>query len=415
MTRAPWLWWIGGTLAAVALAAAAGGVGRRALPRLAVVRQLADRGRWELAGQEIDKYLARRPSDADALLLAARIAGGRQDLERCVALLERVPAGSARQAEALVRQGQALRALGYGRRAEAVLRQALELAGPNRALPADRQSALAELVSLCHVEQRMREARELLWRMYPEHHEKWRLLINLARLQNRSPNAQKMIALLDTMVAKDPEDIDACRARAVSHAELFDWPRADDEATRCLALRPDDPGCVAVLLECYLAEQRWAEMDALLERPGVDAGDPAVWRLRARRREAAGDLAGAEQCFRESLRLEPLHPATHFQFAQLLRRTRRPEAEEHLDQFRELRQHQNEIEKFLTNYAADSAAAWQRPKAADCAEMAEHCRVLGRAEEARAWLEEALRQQPDLADARERLRALRSGPPVGAP
>jgi len=139
-------------------------------PSLDLIRLWTEYELWDRADEAIKRYLRAWPQDDEALMLAARIAAAKGELERCAELLSLVPDYSALKCAALVRQGQALRQIGYGRRAEEVLREAVRLAdqmGPAGVSYA--QAARAELVSLLRLEARDDEARQLLWEMYPTH------------------------------------------------------------------------------------------------------------------------------------------------------------------------------------------------------------------------------------------------------
>ncbi|HID23324.1 MAG TPA: hypothetical protein EYP14_13120, partial [Planctomycetaceae bacterium] len=87
-------------------------------PSLSLIRLWTDYELWDRADKGLRRYLERWPDHDEALMLAARVAAAKGELQRCAHLLARVPNSSPLKCAALVRQGQALRQLGYGRLAE---------------------------------------------------------------------------------------------------------------------------------------------------------------------------------------------------------------------------------------------------------------------------------------------------------
>jgi tetratricopeptide (TPR) repeat protein len=378
------------------------------LPKLPTIRRLADLGRWEEAEAGVHKYLSRKPADADALMLAARVAAGRGDLGRCAELLERIPATSQLKLEALLRQGQTLREMHYARRAEQAFREAIRLADERGlATSPNLFSARIELVVLMSLERRVSETKELLWQLYPAHREKWRILISLARLEGRSAHPHTVMPLLQKCIEQDPTDFDARRGLARYYLESSLWSEAAEQANYCLEHDPGDASSLEIMLECHFRLQQWEEMDEILARPQFDIGSARVWRLRAQRLEALGKGDEAEKCFHEALRLDPNDPTIHFQLSQLLRRQGHGEAaDEHHVEFRRLQEHEEAIARVISSFTAQDDRDWSAPDPETCTELGAHCMGLGRNEEARAWSEEALLQQPKFQPAIDQLRRL---------
>ncbi|MBI3462561.1 MAG: tetratricopeptide repeat protein [Planctomycetes bacterium] len=379
----------------------------RPLPRLEQIRAWADAGRWEQAAGAIRLHLERRPHDPAVLMLGARIAAAQGQLQRCTELLEQVPSGSSQKLQAMLRQGQALRDAGRVSRAEQVWREALAMLRQQPAAAPWRQTIQAELVSLLSLERRAPEARELLWQMYPGHSEKWRLLIALARLQGRGTNPQVALVLLDEFIQRDPTDVEARLGRARYLAEASRWQEAKEDAKQCRSQDPHNPRILEVVLQCDSALQQWDAADQLLHSPDLDPTSPTIWRLRAMRYKAQGDWKNSEACFEQSLGLKPTDPVTHYQFAQLLLLSSdRQRAAEHQEQFQKLDAHRKAVEEYLGSVVNTDPESWKPPDPEQCVELAEHIRALGRTDEARGWLSEALRQQPDHRDARQALERL---------
>jgi tetratricopeptide (TPR) repeat protein len=378
------------------------------LPELTTIRRCADLGQWEQAQADVTRYLSRKPSDAEALMLAARVSAGRGELERCAELLDKVPATSPLKLEALLRRGQTLRRLHYARRAEDAWRELIDLAHQRGLNSAPHLfSARVELVVLMSLERRVSEGTALLWQIYPKHREKWRILITLARLAGRPANPQMALPLLEKCIDQDPYDLQARLGLARYHMELAQWQDAADQAAYCLEQDLADEPTLEILLECQFRLQLWDEMDRLLSRLDRDNGTARVWRLRGQRLEVLGEADEAEQCFRESLRLEPNNHVTHFQLSQILRRRGLGEAaDQHHAEFRRLQDHDQEIAKVIASFAALDDQDWTVPDPETCTALGAHCIGLGRNDEARGWTEQALLQRPDFQPAIDQLRRL---------
>lgn len=381
----------------------------RPLPRLADVRRWADRGEWERANVAIRAFLARRPQDPEALLLAGRVAAGRGDLERCVKLLQRVPQDSPLKPEALTRQAQAALAMNSARQAEATWRELLRLTGHDPSRAVYRRTAQAELVALLSLERRSAEVQAELWEMVPDHSEKWRVLIGLLRGHLRGSTPKSAIEALERFVEHDPTDFKARRGLAQASMDTFECDRAIDLAKDCLEMNPTDSHSLEILLECYLRQEQWHAMNEIfVSRAEKMDTSPRMVRLRAKYYEATGQLDLAERCFRESLNWDSMDSTTHYQFAQLLqRRGKTDEAQEHIAEFKRLKNHEDALVQLVAKYQQSDAENWTAPNPDTCVEVAEHCLGLGRSDEARAWFHEALRQQPQHPAAREGLESMK--------
>jgi tetratricopeptide (TPR) repeat protein len=380
------------------------------------VRALAEQGHWEQAEQAIDRALDWHPRDGETLLLAARIAAIREQVDRCLDLLAQVPASSPQWPEARLMLGQALVGAGRAGRAEQVFREILARTGDdNPHSLVYQQTARAELATLLHLEQRIDESVALVWAMFPDHSEKWRLLVNLARMVRRAPYPSLSIPTLKSYVSNDPNASELHRALARYNLILMAWQEAAAEARLALQDAPNDLEAIEILLEALIAEQQWDAVDGVLSQCAGEETRPILWRSRAQRFEAAGDTAQAEHCFRRSLELDPTDPTTHFQLARILLLHGKTEvAKQHQDRFRKLKVHQDEIETFLKSYPLSDSANWQPPTADQCASMSLHCEGLSRLPEARAWAEEARRLNPTHARAAAQCEKLGRVPfPVG--
>jgi tetratricopeptide (TPR) repeat protein len=378
------------------------------LPKLREIERWVASGQWERADAGIGRLVERRPNDGNVLMLAARVAAGRDDLERCVALLGQIPPDSPLKPEAWMRQAEAEKFMNHGRRAEAAWRELIALTERDPKLASYLLTARAELVAILSLERRTDETRAVLWQMLPGHSEKWRVLIALARTYARNTTPQAAIKTLEQLVESDSDDLHARRALAMAAIDTFQWDRAIELANACLDREPGDARALEILLECYLRQQQWDAMDAILARPDLTDARPHTLRLRAQRNVAAGHLDEVETNYRAALRLDPLDPTTHYQLAQLLLRSGQHDAaEEPLAEFHRIKTHEDALAAIIGTFPQSDPPAWTAPDPPLCVEIAEHCAAIERIDEARAWLAEALRQEPKFPAALQALEKLR--------
>jgi thioredoxin-like negative regulator of GroEL len=377
------------------------------LPSLTDIRRWADFGDWERADRAASERIARRPRDAEALMLGARAAAGMGDLERCWNLLGRVPDDAPAKPEALTRQAQTAQAMNLATRCESAWRQLLRIAKTNDSLGKYRFSAQAELIGLLSLQRRNLEVETLLWQIYPNHSEPWRVLIGLARVNARNATSKSTIDLQRRLCASDPTDTATRRGLSLGLIETLQWDEAVEQAKACLELAPDEQWPWEILLECHVRKQEWDAADAAIGHLNRDRAGPRLLRLLAQRFEAANRLQEAEVCYQDAIDADPFDHLTHYQFAQLLQqRDQGDRAQKHLAEFHELKKHEDFLSNFVSLFPQASPEGWTAPDPAQCVAVAENCAALHRMDEARAWLQEALRQRPNWPDALEALRRL---------
>jgi len=370
-------------------------------PSLDLIRLWADYKLWDRADRGLKRYLSRWPQDAEALMLAARVAAAKGELQRCVSLLARVPYSSPLKCAALIRQGQALRRIGYGRRAEVVLRQAARMAdqmGPAGINMA--QVSRGELVSLLRLEDRCDEATELLWQMFPAHRAKWRLLITFLRIHSGPIQPDIALQRLQRCLQLDPEDVDARRAVAQYLIVAGELDRAEAELGKCLQLKPDDPASLEVLLDCLVQSRRWPAVAKLARDHGDRLRSAKALRLTGQWLLAAGRLKEAEQRLLRAAELDPAEPQTFFLLGRLARKLRgRVGAKQFMDRFKLVSEQREILKRYCHTVALADPRQWQPPSAEECLTLARRCASLGWRKVAREWLLESLRQQPSYAPA----------------
>ncbi len=377
-------------------------------PSLDLIRLWADYQLWDRADSGLRRYLRRRPEQAEALMLAARVAAAKGELERCVRLLARVPSSSPLKCAALVRQGQALRRIGYGRRAEEVLRQAVRIADQMGPAGIDMgQTARGELVSLLRLENRIDEATELLWQMYPSHRAKWRLLIAFLRIRSGPIQPDMALGRLERCVELDPSDLDARRAVAEYLIVAGELDRAEAEVRNCLQLSPDDPASLEVLLDCLVRRRKWHEVAKLVQGHTDALASAKALRSVGEWLMETGRLAEAEERLGKSAELDPTEPQTFFLLGRLIRRFRgREEPRRYMNRFKLLSEQREILQRYCRTLVITDPREWQPPSPEQCLDLAQRCAAIGWKKVAREWLRESLRQQPDYQPALQALAEL---------
>ncbi len=383
------------------------------LPPLNKVRAWVENRHWQEAGQVIDRYLAagdRRPA---LLFLAGRVRAATGRYEEALQLLEQIPEQAPDYLESVFRRGQIQKVLGRRRKAETLFKKVITL-GEQRNTPAAleyRRAAIYELVSMYSLERRAREAIPLIWGVYPEHAEPWRLLIALARLQGEPVYIERAVKELLVAVEADPEDGISRRALAWYYMKGGNLDEAVRWAEQAARLLPDDLDTVAVLFEVYVSRQNFRAIDEWLRKHTIPSEAPVqFWKAVAQAYDGLGKLDLAERFYRRALRLAPYDHRIHFSLGGLLiRRSRAEEGRAHLARFRELKTHYDAIQQFISELGGDERAPqWTVPSPEKCVELAEHCAGLGRQREAIGWCEMALAQDPAYAPADELLEKLRT-------
>jgi tetratricopeptide (TPR) repeat protein len=369
------------------------------VPSLKRIHYWVDVGQVERAAAAIEHYLKLMPGDPDVLLLAARIQAAQGNLKEAMELLEKIPPRSPLYVEALLRRGQLYRELSWARQAERLFREVIRVAGSYEIpeLRQFRRLAIFELIALYSLEHRPEEAIPLVWEVYPEHTEPWRLLIALARLQGEPPHPERAVQLLEKAAEQDPQDAISRRAIAWYSLKRGDPEGAIRWAHEALKLQPKDKEALATLFQAYqrLGQTekiaQWLKSRELLEQPSAE-----LLRAIGGAYEAMGQLDEAERYFRKALELAPFGFDMHFAVGTVLTKKRQlEEGKAFLVRFQELKKHYDSIQQWLGSLGEDAqAATWTVPEPPQCVQLAEHCWALGRYREARCWAEVALAQAP---------------------
>jgi tetratricopeptide (TPR) repeat protein len=207
-----------------------------------------------------------------------------------------------------------------------------------------------------------------------------------------------MAEALARAVGQDPSD----RASRLALAEAYRLLGRLDQAEGVLgALSEADPAARAV--RCLLALDRGQTRRALaLIAKDLDGDDrAAVCRLRGRLALSRGEAVAAAQHFRAALAAAPDDRDARFGLSQALRLTGQTEAAR---PYAELVRIQDRLEWLVRNARAPN----RRNDPATLRAIAQDCLALGRRDEARGWIELALRLAPDDAGLRKALSGLDS-------
>ncbi len=138
------------------------------------------RGDLERAAELLDRLTRHKGGDAEAHLLAAQVAAQRKDLKASLEHLDAIPEGDPLRPAALLRQGQCLREMEYGRKAEEAWRLAVRLEPQTSA-------ARWELLELYYLEYRLHDAQTLAWEVYDGEHDKIPALLVMLRFELARP------------------------------------------------------------------------------------------------------------------------------------------------------------------------------------------------------------------------------------
>jgi tetratricopeptide (TPR) repeat protein len=245
-------------------------------------RHLAQ-GDFDGAGNIAESILLARPSDADALHILGLVRAQHGQYSEAVALLQRSLQSVPRQPQVQLNLGKALGAMGDSDGAAAALRAAVKL-------QPDSIDALFELGKLLHVTGQWEEA-EAAWR-------------KALRLRPADPGLK--LGLGRTLIAAGKSaDAETVLARGVGEAQ--------------------DPNLKARLAaELAHARHRQGRKDeALAAMEIATVAMPALLGLKAKRAELLHDLGRFEEAlssYRELLAKDPLNPALHHDYNDLLYR-----------------------------------------------------------------------------------------------
>ena len=411
--RLPWRWALGlaGLVVLVGLVVLASRV-RWTTPTIGEVESLLAARRFDAAADAARSALREQPQDTRLLFALARAQGGREDWNGVVTSLEKIPSWSIRRAEAHLITGQALRKLGYGRRAE---RAFLDAIARDHGSTGPGPSAKLELMKLYAAEERIDAFQAVVWDLMERVDEADRLALLTARTQIEFEQSKPEINIrqLRPLVEHDPDDHDARAGLAAALDRAGKLEEARDHYRQALAAAPQDPELRERVLDlAHRMGDMAAVRDLLAARPPGSDDRPNTAKFLGLVAEADGRLDDAALAYERAARAEPNDPEHQHRLSQVLYRLRRQaEADARTAERARLTRARDELRlawnDFATPYEADPSTV----TAAQFARLGRACEAIGWTREAAAWFRQAIRKAPDHPEAHAGLDRLQAGLP----
>ena len=125
----------------------------------------------------------------------------------------------------------------------------------------------------------------------------------------KAEDSKSVIAVASALLQKRPDDADALVRRAQAWTILGEFSGACADFARALELEPSSASAIWGRSNCLLVALRPKEAEPLLDRLiGLHPKVVDTWLRRALARTMQGNIDGAEEDYREALRLEPANP-----------------------------------------------------------------------------------------------------------
>jgi tetratricopeptide (TPR) repeat protein len=356
-------------------------------------RASIDEGRWDEAGPLLDRLAWYRPDDPEVIRLRVRAALREGDVETAIRLLARVPDAAPDAAQAHLERARFLMQRFRLREAEADLRHALRL--DPALLP-----ARMHLITIYGAERRGKDFDRELWAMLSHGGETIDVLRLLAQSGPAIPKGTITATADEGVILRGC--LEADRDDPHVRPALARFLRERGEIDAALALlapwlrdHPEDLDSSNERLACLIDAGELETARPEFEAPTAAALKSARFqRLRGDWLSLAGRTGEALAAYREATRLAPQDAEILYRLGEALRVAGHvEEADAAFGSLERL----NEL-KALVGTISDA-----RPDPGDLVRAGRLCAELGRAREARAWLKEAIRVDPENAEARRRL------------
>lgn len=398
--------WIGvGSLAVLAvaglIAAAAWWYRGRpaAQPTLAEIERLIVADRFADAERQAQVLLVRDASEPSVLFALARARAAQANWIGMAKALRQVPAWSIRKAEALYREGKALRLADQGRAAEAAFRECIRV-DPNGA-PA--LESRMELINLYAMEDRRDDFLPVVWDAYERQSPGNRVLVLTMRMRYEFEQAkpENNIESIRRLVAADPHDVHARAGLASARDRAGDHATARQLYASALADAPADPNLRERYLDLLYRTGDFETLQAVLDdRPPSSEERAKTAKFLGVTAEKRGDLAAAAQAYAKAAQANPSEAEYHYKLAQVLHRQGKT-AEATAESAQHARQNQAKIalRKAWNEYSDALEATPPRVTLDHMLGMARACEAYGWQREGEAWYREVLRYTPENAEA----------------
>ena len=359
---------------------------------LRTIEEWSAHGRTGEAEQELRRRLRQSPHDGAARMQLARLFAARNDYLSCARALHQVPNWWPARSDALFLEGQAWKYLHRARDAETA-GEALIADDPLHPVSARYFSGAArELIARYVLENRLEDARRVLWRAYDEAAppERRDILLMRTRAELERVAHEEAVVVLRGNATADPSDWSSRRALAVEEQIAGRPEEADRQIQAVLKARPDDSRAWRAQLEIWhLRGDRDTLKAALVRLPKSAGADPDVWKFRGLAQTWDGHNTAAAAAFRKAVELNPREAEYLYQLGMSEQRLGlRDLAANDLQRSRRLRDDYQKIHEAYVDYqktarpGVDPHAPEVRAAVKRLADLSER---LGWTREAEAW------------------------------
>jgi tetratricopeptide (TPR) repeat protein len=289
-------------------------------------------------------------------------------------------------------RGKALFRLGRVDEAEAAWNEALRLD------PSSPEAGWG-LLEIYYLETRTADARRLAMRLYevePDPHDRVQLLLELVRQDAQPPAPGSLVQWFEPVVGRNPEELGPSLALGLALVRNGDLDRGLDRLHRAVEEHPASPSA----WEAWLAGLDDAgEIDelgqALGRLPAKLAAEPRFARFRGRFAQERQDWAGAAREFRRALQADPFDPKLRYRLSRALRQIGATAEAEPLD--RSYQTYQAALSEVRPLYEEANAikTLGVEPHPQLYRRLADLRERMSLRDEARAWYQLALNEQPN--------------------
>ncbi len=370
-------------------------------PKWEDIQRAVSGGRWGEVDAGLARWIAVHTDDARARMMLAKVRLRQNRRDGVGEVLTPIPETSPMWMEAQGVLGELAIADRRAADAERIFSRVVER--DSRAVEPRQR-----LVYLLSLQQRTAEARAVLWQMYQIRDDP-RILVDLVLevLLDRQ-DVRGLAPELSEFAARTPEDPFLRRAWGM---DLLYQGRAGEALPHLESAAGslvNDPIGRFALAECRILLGKPIEIERILGEIPEQPNDAAQWwLLRGRIEETSGLLTPAVASFERAVALQPDVREPHFRLGQLLKRLGRSEpARMHLERAEGIDQRiktiRREHQALRKTGVPSDARLFER--------LGQLCGDAGMVAESRAWLEQAIKIEPDAEGPRTKLARLTGVP-----